>query len=884
MPTMPQRTAHRTAPRASPVPVEAGGLERLPPQNLEAEQAVLGSMLLAEEAVALAAELLEESAFYSERHRTIFAAILALYRATTPVDLVTVTDELKKRHRLEEAGGPSYLAMLTSIVPSSANVEHYCRIVRQRAILRELIRTTTTVAGECYQASVEPELLLDRAETLIFEIASRQIRRDAVAMKDIIKSSIELIDLLYQRKGVITGLATGFVDLDRQLAGLQPADFIIIAGRPAMGKSSLALCIAEHAALVDKVGVAVFSLEMAKEHLVQRMLCSSARINAHHVRSGMLAASDWPTLTTAAGKLSEAPIYVDDSPSVSVLELRAKARRLKRRQDIGLVILDYLQLMEESSYAENRQQEISIISRGLKALARELNVPVIGVSQLSRAPERRESFRPRLSDLRECVIGDTLVTMADGRRVPIARLEGQAVDLLAMTPDGSIVCATSEKIWRVGLRPVVTVRLASGRSITVTPEHRLFGPGGWVQAGDLRTGDRVAIARTLPEAASPEAWPDLRVALLGHLIGDGSYLSHQPLRYTTASADNSAIVTLAAQQEFGCRVKRYAGRGKWHQLLISGNGNRWHPAGVGRWLKELNIFGQRSYEKRIPEAAFRLGNRQMALLLRHLWATDGTISLRRGRGSHAVNFSTNSPGLAQDVAALLLRLGMVARLHRIAQGPYRPVHCVAVSGSDAQKRFLETVGAFGSRGRQQADVLADRLEHVIPNPNVDTLPNELFSRVKTQMRLQGISHRRMAKLRGTSYGGSAHFNFAPSRTVLAEYATILNDPVLNAQVENDVFWDQVASVEPAGEAEVFDLTVPGPSCWLADGIVSHNSGAIEQDADVVLLLFREDYYNPTEENRGIAEVIIAKQRNGPTGTVKLTFLSEYTRFETLAQA
>ena len=376
-------------------------LERLPPQNLEAEQAVLGSMLLEEEAVVQATELLEEAAFYRDGHRKIFAALLSLYKAHVAVDLVTLTDELKKRGALEDVGGPSYLATLTSVVPTAANAEHYCRIVKQKHILRDLIRAATHITSECYEGAMEPDHLLDRAETLIFDIASKKIKRDAVAMKDIIKSSIEMIDALYQRKGMITGLPTGFLELDQQLAGLQPAELVVVAGRPAMGKSSLALSIAEHVALGQKAGVAMFSLEMSKESLVQRMLCSHARINAHHVRTGMLSTSDWPNLTKAAGKLSEAPIFVDDSPSLSVLELRAKARRLKSRHDISLVILDYLQLMEESSRSENRQQEISVISRSLKALARELTVPIIAVSQLSRAPERRESFRPRLSDLRE---------------------------------------------------------------------------------------------------------------------------------------------------------------------------------------------------------------------------------------------------------------------------------------------------------------------------------------------------------------------------------------------------------------------------------------------------------------------------------------------------
>ena len=376
-------------------------IERLPPQNLEAEQAVLGSMLLEEEAIVQAAELLEEQVFYKDSHRKIFSTLLALYKANAPVDLVTVTDELKKRGLLDEIGGASYLATLTSVVPTAANAEYYCRIVKQRAILRDLIRATTHIASECYEEALEPDHLLDKAEAMIFDIASKKLKRDAVAMKDIIKNSIEMIDLLYQRKGMITGLPTGFLELDQQLAGLQPSELIVVAGRPAMGKSSFALCVAEHVALAQKAGVAIFSLEMSKESLVQRMLCSHARINAHHVRTGMLSTSDWPNLTKAAGKLSEAPIYIDDSPTLSILELRAKGRRLKSRHNISLAIVDYLQLMDESSRSENRQQEISIISRSLKALAREINIPIIAVSQLSRAPERRESFRPRLSDLRE---------------------------------------------------------------------------------------------------------------------------------------------------------------------------------------------------------------------------------------------------------------------------------------------------------------------------------------------------------------------------------------------------------------------------------------------------------------------------------------------------
>ncbi len=373
----------------------------LPPHSQEAEQAVLGCMLLDEEAIVQAAELLEPDAFYETAHKKIFTAMLQLYNEDAAVDLITVSEQLRKKKQLDEVGGAAYLTTLTSVVPTVSNVKQYSVIVKQKAILRQLISATAKIQDECFDNAKEPDLLLDEAESQIFGIASQKIKRDAVAMKDVIKSSIEMIDQLYQRKGAITGLPTGFMELDQLLAGLQPSELIVVAGRPGMGKSSLAFCIAEHVAMVEKKGVAVFSIEMSKENLVQRMLCSHARIDAHRVRTGMLSASDWPTLTKAAGKLSEAPIYIEDSAGLSVLELRARARRLKRRYDVGLIIVDYLQLMDVSSKgAESRQQEISEISRGLKALARQLNVPLIAVSQLSRAPEQ-ESRRPRLSDLRE---------------------------------------------------------------------------------------------------------------------------------------------------------------------------------------------------------------------------------------------------------------------------------------------------------------------------------------------------------------------------------------------------------------------------------------------------------------------------------------------------
>lgn len=376
-------------------------LDKIAPQNLEAEMAVLGSMLIAEEAISVAMETLDSDCFYKDTHRKIFEAVAGLYSVNKAIDLITLTDELKRNGALDEIGGASFLTALVNSVPTAANISHYVNIVKEKSILRSLINNATRVVSLCYESEGNIEEVVDSAERLIFEVKDKRQKGSFLHLKEIVKDSIEIIDKLYQKKAHVTGIPSGFIDFDLKTAGLQPSDLIVIAGRPSMGKSALALGIAEYAGVIEKIPLAIFSLEMSKEQLVQRMLCSHARVDANKVRTGYLAVSDWPRLTAAAGKLSEAPIFIDDTPAISVMELRAKARRLKMHHDIQLIILDYLQLMRGSFGIENRQQEISEISRSLKALARELNVPVVAVSQLSRAVESRQDHRPQLFDLRE---------------------------------------------------------------------------------------------------------------------------------------------------------------------------------------------------------------------------------------------------------------------------------------------------------------------------------------------------------------------------------------------------------------------------------------------------------------------------------------------------
>ena len=376
-------------------------MEKVPPQNRDAESSVLGAMMIDETALVRGFEILKPSYFYDERHRKIFSALQALFEKNSPVDIITVTEELTRLKHLEDVGGATYLAQINAAVPTAAHVEHYAHIVKEKYLLRHLIQTSTQIVQESFEAEENVGHLIDRAEQMIFDIGQAHVEGKIFALKDIIHHSMENIDQLYQRKEHVTGLATGFHKFDVDTAGLQPSDLIVVAGRPSMGKSAFATRICEHIGIELNKPLVIFSLEMSKEQLVQRMLCSHAKVNAQHVRTGYLSHQDWPKLTNAAGKLSEAPIFIDDSPGQTVLEIRAKARRLKMQHNIQLAVVDYLQLMQGSSRSESRQQEISEISRSLKALARELRIPVIAISQLSRAVESRTGNRPQLSDLRE---------------------------------------------------------------------------------------------------------------------------------------------------------------------------------------------------------------------------------------------------------------------------------------------------------------------------------------------------------------------------------------------------------------------------------------------------------------------------------------------------
>jgi len=376
---------------------------KLPPQNIEAEQSILGAVLIENDAFPKIIEIITREDFYRESHKKIFDAMIELFEKSEPIDLVTIAEELRKRNDLDAVGGEAYLSTLASQVPTAANIRYHSKIIREKSLLRSLIKSASEIAGKVYEDNMDADELVDNAERIIFDISDKRIKASFVTLKDLIKGSFETIEHLYDKKSAITGVASGFTQLDELTSGFQRGDLIVVGGRPSMGKTAFSLDIARYVGVELKEPVAIFSLEMSKEQLALRMLCSEARVNSNDIRRGFIKKEDWGKLTNAAGKLTEAPIFIDDSSNTNVLEMRAKARRLKmEHKGLSLVVVDYLQLMKgRGGFDKNREQEISEISRSLKGLSKELEVPVIALSQLNRGVEQRNDKRPSLADLRE---------------------------------------------------------------------------------------------------------------------------------------------------------------------------------------------------------------------------------------------------------------------------------------------------------------------------------------------------------------------------------------------------------------------------------------------------------------------------------------------------
>jgi replicative DNA helicase len=1008
---------------------------RQPPQDLAAEQSVLGGMLLSKDAIADVLERLRPGDFYRPVHQNVYDAILDLYGRGEPADAVTVAAELDRRGLLRRVGGAPYLHTLISTVPTAANAGYYAGIVAEKALLRRLVEAGTRVVQYGYAGAEGSDVaeVVDRAQAEIYDVTDRRLSEDFVALEDLLQPTMDEIDAIASAGGMARGVPTGFTELDDVTNGLHPGQMVIVAARPGVGKalaldtplptltgwttmgdvavgdellgadgqptrvvaatevmlgrpcyevefsdgtvvvadgdhqwptghgirtttelrcgvdtiaaagsiacdtdrpgaatllapvlqldavrqvcsvpvrcvqvdnaaqlylagrgmipthnSTLGLDFLRSCSIRHRMASVIFSLEMSKSEIVMRLLSAEAKIKLSDMRSGRMNDDDWTRLARRMSEISEAPLYIDDSPNLTMMEIRAKARRLRQRADLRLIVVDYLQLMTSGKKFESRQVEVSEFSRNLKLLAKELEIPVIAISQLNRGPEQRTDKKPMLADLREsgCLTASTRISRADnGAEVTLGELLASGERPLVWSLDEQLrmVARPMTSVFPSGRKEVFRLRLASGREVEATGNHPFTTIDGWTPLEELDVGDRLAVPRRVPEPVDTQRMDEAEIVLLAHMIGDGSCVRNQPIRYASVDEANLAVVTISAAH-FGVTAVRDdhpAARVSTLRLPAPYRLARGRRNPIGAWLDRLGLYGLRSYEKFVPKEVFGLPNDQVALFLRHLWATDGSVRWDAKVGGHArIYYASMSRRLVDDIAALLLRVGVFARIKRVRKAGYRDSWHLHIYGVDNQTRFLRHVGMNGTKAVAAQEVLT-HLDGIVSNTNVDTVPKEVWTQVKASLVIRQMTHRQFAAAMGTKFCGSTFWKRAPSRGRLHRAAALLEDREIHALATNDVFWDQIVEITSLGKMDVYDGTVSGTHNFVANAINVHNS--LEQDSDLVILLHRPDAFERDDPRGGEADLILAKHRNGPTKTVTVAHQLHLSRFANMAR-
>jgi replicative DNA helicase len=860
------------------------------PHSREAEEAVVGAVLINPEAYYDVAQFLAADDFYIHRHRWIWETFTRLHESRTPIDMLTVADDLERMGQLAEIGGPAFLTSLVNQVPTSLNAESYGKIVEAHSVRRKMITAANRIASIAYNTETGIEEVMGESEKAVFNVSERRLRHDLQPIRSVLSDYYDRIDDLSKRPEEIFGVPTGFIDLDKMLSGLQPSDLLIIAGRPGQGKTGFLLSIAKNAALTHKKHVAIFSLEMSNEQVVQRLIAQETGIDSQRLRNGKLNPEEWPLFTHAVEVMSDTKIFLDDTPAITPLQLRTKCRRLHMEFGIDLIIIDYLQLMSSDTRNDNRVQEVSFISRNLKVLARELNVPVLAAAQLSRAVEQRTDKRPVLSDLREsgCLTGDTLVTLENGQNIPIRELEGKSnFNIWALNPTTLKLESTSvSRAFCTGTKPVFKIKTRLGREIRATANHQFLTIEGWKRLDELEVDNYLALPRILPQSRVERTMSNAELALLGHLIGDGCTLPHHVIQYTTREKDLADLVANLAAEVFGDEVEpRISPERKWVQVYLSSTRRHTHHvhSAITDWLEELRSFGLRAYEKRVPAQVFEQPNEAIAIFLRHLWATDGSIQLVKGKSIRPIAYyASSSLRLAQDVQTLLLRTGINAILKRVPQnGKGRDQLNVIVTGKSDLEIFARRIGTVGEYKQGRLAEILIHLDGRVTNTNRDIIPHEIWRmHVVPAMQQIGMTTRQMQAAIDTRYCGTGLYKQNVSRERAERVAKVVESSELTMLSESDIYWDSIVSIDPAGEEQVYDLTVPGHHNFVANNIIVHNS--LEQDADIVMFIYRPDQYEKDTAKQNIAEIIISKHRNGPVGSVELIFRSSLAKFENAA--
>jgi replicative DNA helicase len=926
--------------------------DRLPPQDVHAEQSVIGGMLLSKDAIADCVEGLKGVDFYRPAHELIYDAILDLYGRGEPADAITVSDELTKRGDLARVGGQAYLHQLISEVPTAANAGYYAEIVAERAVLRRLVDAGTRIVQMGYgQGGGDVVDIVNAAQAEIYAVADKRGGDDYAVLGDVLEATVDEIEAASGKTGEMTGVPTGFTDFDNLTNGLHPGQMIVVAARPAVGKalaldtplptpcgwttmgdvavgdvvlgadgrptivtratdvmtgrpcfevgfsdgsaivadaehqwlvtvdsldivlttiqildwlsagqpltiyreprvgrslmgaavigavtwkvtgitpvesvpvrcievdnpahlylagesmipthnSTWGLDVARSAAIKHKMATVLFSLEMSRTEITMRLLSAEASIQLQNMRKGTMRDEDWTRLARTMGEVSDAPLFIDDSPNMSLMEIRAKCRRLKQRNNLRLVIIDYLQLMSSGKRVESRQQEVAEFSRALKLLAKELEVPVIAISQLNRGSEQRTDKRPQMSDLREsgCLTADTRILRADtGAETSMAELYAEGVtDVPVWALDDSLryVQRHLTHVFPTGIKPVFRLKLASGKTIRATENHPFLAYDGWTQLGDLTAGSRVAVPRHVPAPHELTDWQD-----------------------------DSELALLA---DGLCRT----------------------VAGV------------------VPEAIFHSPKRQIGVFIKHLWALDGAVRRDCSGEGGRIYLTSPSRRLLDDVSRLLLRFGISCWICHSRNG-----FTLYVRGVDDQRRFLQEIDIHGERSAEGLALL-DIVRAGSGNRSGAETTAPVWGRVGEVMTPTDITP--------ASDGRAGAQQHDPEQS-LGQVVRVLDAAGLDLEAVNDVLWDSVVSIEPDGVEEVYDATVLGTHNFIANGIAVHNS--IEQDADMVILLHRESMYERESPREGEADLIVAKHRNGPTDTITVAFQGHYSRFTNMA--
>jgi replicative DNA helicase len=872
------------------IKVAAPNESRPLPKNREAEQVVLGCAIVeAEGVMPLLLEKLRSEHFYFRTHRLIYQTLVGMFERGEPIDLITVGNRLEEKGVLPDVGGRSYLSELVASVTTTTSVSYYADIVLKKALLRDLVQAGYDIAELGFREDEELSKLLDLAEERVFRVSRQTLKQSYHAIGEILHEHLDLLEKLQEKQEGVTGLPSGFKELDKRTAGFHPADLIIVAGRPSMGKSSFALSIARNVALHQEKSVGIFSLEMTKEQLIERLLCAEARVNLLRLRGGYLGADSeaWRRIMLAASRLQKARILIDDTPGISVMELKAKARRMKAEHGLDLLIVDYLQLVEGGARVEVREQEISYIARSLKGLARELNVPVLACSQLSRAVERRDSKRPRLSDLRECLTGDTVIYHAiTGRPYTIRELYERRllIPVHTVTPELKLGVTLPAHVVQSGIKPVFRLRTRTGRVIRASANHPFLTVAGWRKLEQLRPGDRIAAPRRLPLLSKGELAED-EARLLGYLIADGSYRRHGAVSLSNADPEVIEDAAQIVQRRFSIPARpkpHWSGTLQVEFSVPRGYGPGRNP--LVNWLKLLGIHGETTTEKRIPQVVFEAPPEVIAAFLGGLWAGDGSVFYRSKYRSWSLKYTSTSMELLRGVHHLLTRLGIVSILERKTRHTKSTVDIASlrVDGRVAIRRFARLIPIAGKKGRklQRAGLWAQASRS---NEQIDRFPLSVTERVAALKETQGLSWQALSyRCQGKTM----------SRTYLRKVAAKLEDPFLEYLAASDLLWDPIVSIELDGEEMTYDLVVPGTHNFIANDLVVHNSGEIEQTADVVLFLYRPDYYDDPkgeeaeldlagekrDANVSETEIIIGKQRNGPTDSFTLIFHKVYASF------